>query len=164
MTTKRYQNKIHTKSADLKKVIDSWKSKKQKIVFTNGCFDILHRGHIFSLTEAAQFGNKLVVGLNSDSSVRQLKGASRPVLNEENRASVLAALEVIDAVVIFDELTPKELIEFIIPDVLVKGKDYAIEDIVGADVVMKNGGTVQTIELIKGISTSDIVKKIKQSE
>lgn len=133
----------------------------KRIVFTNGCFDILHLGHIDYLEKARSLGDALIIGLNADESVKRLKGASRPVNKEYARSRMLAALAFVDAVCVFDEDTPKELIETIIPDVLVKGGDYTIEIIVGADTVIQNGGEVKTIELVDGFSTTNIIEKLK---
>ncbi len=130
------------------------------VVFTNGCFDILHAGHIAYLEKARLLGNFLIVGLNSDESVSRLKGASRPINNERDRADVLSALEAVDAVIIFGEDTPKDLIEFLNPDILVKGSDYDIQDIVGASYVLANGGRVETIDFVHGKSTSRIIERI----
>lgn len=142
--------------------LKEWKAGKERIVFTNGCFDIIHHGHVDSLTRAAHMGTKLIVGLNSDSSVELLKGKGRPIFDERSRATILAAFGFVDAVVIFPEETPAMLIAHIIPDVLVKGKQYAIHEIAGHDTVLENGGEVETLELIAGISTSEIIKKIKK--
>jgi D-glycero-beta-D-manno-heptose 1-phosphate adenylyltransferase len=137
----------------------------QKIVFTNGCFDILHAGHVQYLNEAKALGDILVVGLNSDSSVKRLKGNTRPINSEEDRAIVLAALESVDYVVIFEEDTPYNLIYHIKPDILVKGGDWSPQTIVGADVVIKNGGEVKSLSFKKGISSTQIIDKIcKMSE
>ena len=133
----------------------------QKIVFTNGCFDVLHYGHVRYLLEAKKLGDILVVGLNSDESVRRLNGPTRPVNGEKERAFVLAALACIDYVVIFGEDTPKELIETVIPDVLVKGGDYDLSNIVGADFVTRNGGTVTTIPFVEGFSSTHIIEQLK---
>lgn len=132
----------------------------QKIVFTNGCFDVLHYGHVQYLMEAKKLGDLLVVGLNSDDSVRRLKGESRPINGEKERAVVLAALLIVDYVVVFEQDTPKELIEVVRPDVLVKGGDYQIENIVGADFVKQNGGAVTTIPFVEGFSSSHIIKQL----
>jgi D-beta-D-heptose 7-phosphate kinase/D-beta-D-heptose 1-phosphate adenosyltransferase len=132
----------------------------RKIVFTNGCFDVLHYGHVRYLLEAKALGDLLVVGLNSDDSVRRLKGESRPINGEKERAFVLSALEFVDYVVVFAEDTPKELIEVVKPNVLVKGGDYQIENIVGADFVMQNGGTVTTIPFVEGYSSTQIIEKL----
>ena len=129
-----------------------------KIVFTNGCFDLLHRGHVEYLSKAADMGDVLVVGLNTDASVKRLKGEGRPVNNEEARALVLASLSFVDAVVLFDEDTPYELIKAVHPDVLVKGADYKVEDIVGYDIVTSYGGTVTTVPLVEGYSTTQLLR------
>lgn len=141
--------------------VKKWQKEGHSIVFSNGCFDIIHPGHSDYLTRAADIGGKLVLGLNSDASVTRLKGSNRPVIKENDRARLLASFQFIDAVVLFDEDTPAELINAIIPDVLVKGKDYEIKDIVGADTVLKNGGRVETIELTEGFSTTELIRKIK---
>jgi rfaE bifunctional protein nucleotidyltransferase chain/domain len=131
-----------------------------KIVFTNGVFDILHRGHVEYLAKASALGDILVVGLNSDESVRRLKGPNRPIHTEEDRATVLSMLKGIDAVVYFDEDTPLELISFLVPTILTKGADYKLEEIIGADVVIANGGHVVTIDLTEGRSTSQAIETI----
>lgn len=148
---------------DLLEKIKTWKQAGLKVVFTNGCFDILHLGHIDYLEKARNLGDKLVVGLNSDSSVKRLKGAERPINPEYARARVLAALEFVDAVCVFEEDTPKSLIEKIFPDILTKGSDYTLENIVGADFVMGYGGEVKTIDLVEGFSTTKILDKVKNS-
>jgi D-glycero-beta-D-manno-heptose 1-phosphate adenylyltransferase len=155
------ENKIHTLE-NLKKQVENWQSEGNKIVFTNGCFDIVHLGHIDYLEKARNLGNKLVLGLNTDASVKRLKGEKRPVVNEYARSRMMAAFEFVDAVVLFDEPTPKELIETVKPDILVKGDDYTIETIVGADFVIEKGGEVKTIPLVKGYSTTSLIDKIKQ--
>jgi rfaE bifunctional protein nucleotidyltransferase chain/domain len=137
-----------------------WSFKEMKVVFTNGCFDILHRGHIEYLAKAAELGDVLVVGVNSDQSVHKIKGEYRPINDEHSRSIILASLEFVTAVVIFDEETPYELIKSIHPDILVKGKDYKIEEIVGHDIVLANGGKVETIDLTPGYSTTGIEQKI----
>ena len=134
-----------------------WRFLNNKIVFTNGCFDILHRGHIEYLSQARDKGAVLIIGLNSDASVKRIKGEGRPVQDEMTRALVLASLRIVDAVVLFDEDTPYELIKFVQPDVLVKGGDYTEETIVGADIVKANGGEVVVIPLVEGYSTSKIL-------
>lgn len=141
---------------------EKWQNEGHKIVFTNGCFDIVHLGHIDYLEKARNLGDKLILGLNTDASVKRLKGESRPVVNEYARSRMMAAFEFIDAVVLFDEPTPKELIEKVKPDILVKGDDYTIETIVGADFVIGKGGQVKTIPLVKGYSTTSLIEKIKQ--
>ena len=145
---------------EAKKQVDGWKLSGQKIVFTNGCFDILHRGHVEYLTEAKACGDKLVTALNSDTSVRGLKGEVRPIQSQEDRAVILDALESVDLVVIFDQETPAEIIKTLLPDVLVKGGDYTPDTIVGADIVTENGGEVKVIPFRSGQSTSGIVEKI----
>ena len=133
---------------------------RQKIVFTNGCFDVLHFGHVHYLLQAKELGDILVVGLNSDDSVRRLKGPTRPINGEKERAFVLAALSCVDYVVVFEEDTPKELIETVRPDVLVKGGDYALDQIVGADFVTRNGGIVTTLPFVEGFSSTRIIEKL----
>lgn len=141
--------------------VKKWQTEGKKVVFTNGCFDILHIGHVDYLEKARELGDKLVLGLNTDASVSRIKGPQRPIVNEESRSRVIAALGFVDAVTFFDEETPKELIEALKPDILVKGNDYLAENIVGAEFVIKNGGEVKTIPLVEGFSTSNIVNKIK---
>ena len=133
----------------------------KKIVFTNGCFDLIHRGHIEYLNLAKECGDILIVGLNSDDSVRRLKGVDRPINYEQDRAVVLNNLKSVDYVCIFDEDTPYELISIIKPDVLVKGGDWAIDDIVGSDIVLDRGGEVKSLQFVEGKSTTDIIEKIK---
>ena len=145
---------------DLSQTLALWRFKGFSIVFTNGCFDLLHLGHVDYLEKASALGDKMVLGLNTDDSVSRIKGPSRPLQNEESRARVLAAFEFIDAILFFDQDTPKELIEFVQPDVLVKGADYAEEDIVGGDFVKGKGGRIERIEFVEGYSTSKIVAKI----
>ena len=139
-------NKINKKE-DIKNIIKSEINKNKKVVFTNGCFDILHKGHVEYLSKAADLGDIMIIGLNSDDSVRRLKGESRPVQDENSRAIILSALGFVDFVTVFDEDTPYELIKFIEPNILVKGADYKAEDIVGYDILQKTGGEVKTIEL-----------------
>lgn len=134
----------------------------KKIVFTNGCFDLLHVGHLQTLTKAAELGDVLILGLNSDASVKRLKGPSRPLNTETDRALLLAGLECIDFVVLFEEDTPLNLIKTILPNVLVKGGDYEKINIVGADVVEEHGGTVVTIPLVNGKSTTNTINKIEK--
>lgn len=140
--------------------VKEWQNNGDKVVFTNGCFDLVHRGHVEYLNKAAEKGQKLVLGLNSDASVKRLKGETRPIVDEESRAILLAAFEFIDLVVLFDEDTPYELISALQPDCLVKGADYNAEDIVGYDIVTAKGGTVETISFVEGFSTSNIVERI----
>ncbi|MBN2635976.1 MAG: adenylyltransferase/cytidyltransferase family protein [Prolixibacteraceae bacterium] len=153
--------KIFTDFHSFEKTLIKWKEDNETLVFTNGCFDIIHHGHVDSLLKCATLGTKLIVGLNSDVSVKILKGEDRPIVDEKGRAKVLAAFEFVDAVVIFNEETPAELIAKIIPQVLVKGKQYEIHEIAGHDTVLENGGKVVTLELVPGISTSDIIQKVK---
>jgi D-beta-D-heptose 7-phosphate kinase/D-beta-D-heptose 1-phosphate adenosyltransferase len=134
----------------------------RRVVFTNGCFDILHPGHIRILEQARDLGDVLIVGINSDASVRQLKGAGRPVLPENERAEILAALECVDAVIVFDELTPREVIARLLPDVLVKGGDWAGDKIVGREEVEAAGGRVVSAPVVAGFSTTDILRKIRE--
>jgi D-glycero-beta-D-manno-heptose 1-phosphate adenylyltransferase len=137
-----------------------WRFKENKIVFTNGCFDILHLGHIEYLAKAADLGGVLLIGLNSDVSVKKIKGTHRPINDEHSRAMVLASLSFVDAIVLFDEETPYELIKLIQPDILVKGNDYKVEEIAGHDIVLAHGGEIITIELTEGYSTSKIEERI----
>ena len=152
--------KIHTIES-LKKQINAWRLLDKKIVFTNGCFDLLHRGHIDYLSKAAGFGDIIIIGLNSDASVKKLKGENRPINDEQSRAMILAALCFIDAVIIFNEDTPLSLIKLIKPDILVKGGDYSLKNIVGSDFVIDNGGEVKIIDFLPGYSTTIIEAKIK---
>ncbi|HLN52505.1 MAG TPA: D-glycero-beta-D-manno-heptose 1-phosphate adenylyltransferase [Lentimicrobium sp.] len=157
---KQIERKILT-DRTLPEVLNSWRSKNQKIVFTNGCFDLLHRGHIDYLSKAADMGDVLIIGLNTDESVTRLKGKNRPVQDEYSRALILASLSFVSAVVLFPEDTPYNLISSIQPDILVKGADYKAEDIVGYDIVTAKGGEIRTIEYIPGCSTTEIINKIK---
>src|SRR6201996_7066811 len=141
--------------------VKTWQAEGEKVVFTNGVFDLLHIGHITYMAKAADLGDKLIIGLNADSSVKRLKGNDRPVNDQDNRAALLAALFFVDAVVIFEEDTPLNLITTLMPDILVKGADYSIANIVGAKEVMANGGEVKTIALVEGYSSTSIIKKIK---
>ena len=140
--------------------VRSWRKESRKLVFTNGCFDILHSGHVRYLQTAAGFGDILLLGLNSDSSVRKLKGPRRPITTQADRAYLLSAVEAIDFIVIFDEETPARLIQSVNPDVLVKGGDYLPEDVVGYDTVTENGGFVKIVPYVEGKSTSGIVNSI----
>ena len=142
---------------------DQWRADRQSIVFTNGCFDIVHLGHIDYLEKAHNLGHRLILGINTDASVRGLKGPQRPVVNEYARARLMAALEFIDAVTFFGEPTPLELIEAVRPDVLVKGDDYSVDTIVGADFVLARGGRVETVALVPGYSTTKLIEQIKRS-
>jgi len=141
-----------------------WRFRDQKIVFTNGCFDIIHLGHIDYLAKAAALGDKLIIGLNTDASTRRLKGPHRPINDENARAMIMASFSFVDAVVLFDEDTPYNLIRTVQPDILVKGADYRAEDIVGYDIVTSKGGKVETLEYLPGYSTSLIEKKIRDRE
>ena len=149
---------------DLKSLKGYWQFKDFKVVFTNGCFDIIHKGHIEYLVKAANLGDILIVGLNSDKSIKKIKGENRPVQDEKSRALVLASFQFINHVILFDEETPYELIKLIEPDVLVKGTDYKKEEIIGYDIVTKKGGKVVTIDFIEGYSTSAIIDKISKQE
>ena len=153
-------NKIYDKHALIKQVF-VWKMLGKKIVFTNGVFDILHKGHIASLTEAASFGDILIVAVNKDNSVTKLKGPTRPINDENARALILASLLQTDAIILFAEDTPLELITALMPDVLVKGGDYTVDQIAGAKEVMVNGGEVKIAKIVEGISTTNIIKKMK---
>ena len=154
-------NKICTLS-NLKTKVEKWKEKGEKVVFTNGCFDLVHRGHIEVLAKTADLGDRLIIGLNSDESIRELKGENRPIIDETSRAFLLAALQFVDAIVFFSEETPIILIKTIVPNILAKGGDYKTEDIVGNEIVIQNGGEVKTIPLTDGFSTTNIVEKIKK--
>lgn len=165
------ESKIYTRETLVKPLI-VWRFFAKKIVFTNGCFDILHQGHIDYLAKASDLGGALVVGINSDASVKRLgKSDTRPLQDEKTRAMIIASLHFVSGVIIFDEDTPKELIEFVKPDILVKGADYDANEtnpaskkyIVGSDVVKANGGTVSTLEYLPGYSTTAIEQKIKAS-
>jgi rfaE bifunctional protein nucleotidyltransferase chain/domain len=145
---------------DAEAIILQRKDEGEKVVFTNGCFDIIHLGHVDYLEKARNLGGFLVVGLNTDASVSRIKGPSRPVCNELSRSRVMASLGFVDLVVFFDEPTPLELIQALKPDILTKGQDYTIENIVGADFVLSHGGSVETIPLVNGFSTSSIIQKI----
>lgn len=140
--------------------VKDWKEKGEKIVFTNGCFDILHVGHMSYLLKASSFGDKLIIGLNTDTSVKKLKGPERPINSEDNRALILSSLFFVDAVILFEEETPLQLIKQIMPDVLVKGGDYKIENIVGAKEVSDNGGQVMIVDFLNGYSSTALINKI----
>lgn len=158
----RNLSKIHT-ALSLPALLKGWRNANEKIVFTNGCFDLLHRGHTDYLAKAADCGTRLIIGVNTDASVSRLKGPSRPIQDEQSRMQILASLACVDAVILFDEETPYELIKTVQPDVLVKGGDYKPEDIVGYDIVTAKGGIVTTIDFVPGFSTSAIEQKIKNS-
>ena len=159
---KNIKSKIYSLS-DLKIQSDKWKGKEKKVVFTNGCFDLIHRGHLEVLANTADLGDKLIIGLNSDSSIKYLKGKNRPIMDEISRAILLASLQFVDAVVFFSEETPYKLIETLVPDVLAKGGDYKVTEIAGREVVLENGGEVILVPFIDGFSSTNIVEKIKQS-
>lgn len=158
------ESRIWHMDKEFERQLNVWRFHEHKIVFTNGCFDLLHLGHIDYLAKAASEGSLLIIGLNSDESVRRIKGDNRPITDEKSRAMTLAALGFVGAVVIFEEDTPKNLIKMVQPDVLVKGKDYEEKDIVGADIVRAKGGEVITIDLVEGYSTTSIIEKIKGQE
>jgi rfaE bifunctional protein nucleotidyltransferase chain/domain len=160
-------NSIQQKQFDrhgIMQQVARWRLLGKKLVFTNGCFDILHAGHIASLMEAAQHGDILIVGINSDNSVKKLKGPNRPLNNETNRALLIASLAIVEAVVIFTDDTPRELITTIRPDVLVKGGDYKVEDIAGAHEVLSWGGQVFINPILTGFSTSNLIDKIQRND
>ena len=155
------EKKIAYTIEEASNTINMWRFKNDKIVFTNGCFDILHKGHIEYLVKAASLGTKLIIGLNTDNSVKRLKGESRPVNDEKARALLLASLVFVDEVILFDTDTPYDLINKIQPDVLVKGGDYKPEDIVGYDIVKTKGGEVVTLDFIEGYSTTSVIERMK---
>lgn len=155
------RKKIFADFEAFESTLKQWRTDGEKIVFTNGCFDIIHHGHVDSLMKSSEYGTRLIVGLNSDDSVRQLKGEGRPVLNADARANMLAAFVFVDAVVIFSEETPAKLISRIIPDVLLKGKEYELHEIAGHETVLEHGGIVETLDLVTGISTSELIDRIK---
>jgi len=155
------QQRIFTRE-NLLKEVKRWKFMHKKIAFTNGCFDILHEGHIFSLSQAAKEGDVLIVGVNADASTKRLKGPSRPVNNEHSRALLIASLIMVDAVVIFEEDTPLEIISAIMPDTIVKGGDYTVEQVVGAKEIIANGGRVVINPVVQGFSTTGIIEKINK--
>ena len=143
-------------------IINRIKAERKKIVFTNGCFDLLHVGHTRYLAQAKKLGDFLIIGLNSDSSVKELKGEDRPINSFEDRATLLSAIESVDSVIMFEEQTPENLIKDIVPDILVKGGDYNIEDIVGYQTVIQNGGQVKTLSFYDGYSSTNYINKIKK--
>lgn len=154
------EQKLHSPSS-LQNALSIMRFKQKKIVFTNGCFDLVHLGHVDYLAKAAALGDVLVIGLNSDSSIKKIKGPERPVMNEHARRMLLASFEFVDAVVLFDEDTPYELIKLVQPDILVKGSDYKPEDVVGYDIVSAKGGSIMTIDFVEGYSTSSIISKLR---
>ena len=149
-----------TSKLELESQLKNWRTQDQKIVFTNGCFDLLHFGHIDYLAKARDLGDRLIIGLNTDASISRIKGPSRPVKDQMSRAHILAAIQFVDAVIFFDEETPIELISWIKPDVLVKGSDYTIKGIIGHELVLENGGEVKTISFVEGFSSSKLIDKI----
>ncbi|MCD6178848.1 MAG: D-glycero-beta-D-manno-heptose 1-phosphate adenylyltransferase [Bacteroidales bacterium] len=157
----KIKSKIQSQES-LTVLLNKWEQQKKKIVFTNGCFDILHRGHIEYLSKAADLGDILFIGVNTDASVSKIKGNNRPLQDEDSRLIILAALEFVDALILFDEETPLELIRKVQPHVLVKGADYKPEEIVGYDIVKARGGEIKTIEFLSGYSTTAIEQKIKE--
>ena len=159
---KKLNNKIFSEDS-LVKQVDIWKKSGNKIVFTNGCFDIIHRGHIEVLAQTADLGDKLIIGLNSDISIQKLKGKNRPIINEKSRAILLAALNFVDAIILFSEETPLNLITALNPDILAKGGDYEISTIVGHEIVEENGGQVILVPFIDGFSSTNIINKIRNS-
>ncbi len=154
-------NKIVTLN-DAKRIVEEWKQQGEKVVFTNGCFDIIHKGHVYYLAQAHDLGTKLILGLNTDESIKRLKGPDRPIKELESRALTVASFEYIDLVIPFEEDTPLNLISTLLPNVLVKGSDYSVENIVGAKEVLANGGEVKTIDFVDGFSTTNYFKKIKK--
>ena len=159
---KTIQHKIFSLS-DLKNQVNAWKQAGENVVFTNGCFDIIHRGHIEVLAQTADLGDKLIIGLNSDTSIQKLKGENRPIIDEQARSILLAALSFVDAVILFPEDTPINLISALLPDVLAKGGDYEIDNIVGHEIVQYNGGKVILVPFVDGFSSTTIIDKIKNS-
>ncbi len=145
---------------EIKSIRKKLKAEQKKVVFTNGCFDLIHAGHVDYLSKAKALGDILIVGLNSDSSIKRIKGDKRPILNEQERAFIISNLKPVDFIVIFDEDTPAKLIDEVIPDVLVKGADWSIDNIIGREIVEANGGEVRTIEFVNDQSTSKIINSI----
>ena len=164
MNIQKIEGKIHLDWMRLPDLIAQWRAAGERIVFTNGCFDLLHYGHLHYLSDARDLADRLVVGLNSSASVRRLKGPTRPINDELTRTHLLAALEVVDAVVVFEQDTPLELIQLIQPDILVKGGDWQPAQIVGSDLVLAQGGQVLSLPFVTGYSTTNIEQKIKNSE
>src|SRR5262245_43670411 len=158
------RDKVVADPASLRETLARRRASGERLVFTNGCFDLLHPGHVRYLEAARALGDALVVGLNDDASVRRLKGAGRPVLRLPERAEVLAGLAAVDHVVAFSEDTPLRLIELLEPDVLVKGADWAADEIVGSDVVVRRGGRVERVDLVPGVSTPELIRRIRAAE
>ncbi|HEY7553520.1 MAG TPA: D-glycero-beta-D-manno-heptose 1-phosphate adenylyltransferase [Candidatus Binatia bacterium] len=146
---------------ELKSAVLQAKARDQKIVFTNGCFDILHRGHLHLLREAKALGDLLIVAINSDRSVQQIKGSARPVISQAGRAELIAALEMVDYVILFDEVDPYRLIEELRPDILAKGGDWSTDQVIGGDIVERGGGRVAVIPYLKGFSTTEIIERVR---
>ena len=157
---KKINNKIFLEK-DLKIKLDSWRQKGEKIVFTNGCFDLIHLGHIEVLARSADLGDRLIIGVNTDISIKNIKGENRPIIEEDSRVKQLAALEFVDAVILFNESTPNKIINHIKPDIITKGGDYKTEEVVGYETVIENNGRVVIIPLTQGFSTTSILNKIK---
>ncbi len=157
------QEKVFKSTDLLMPLVNQWKNEGYRIVFTNGCFDLIHIGHVFYLEEANAMGDKLIVGLNSDASVSRLKGPNRPIKDEYNRSHILAALASVDAVVIFENDDPLQLILDVKPDILVKGGDWKPDQIVGSEFVLSNGGVVKSLRFVEGYSSTMIEEKIRQS-
>ena len=162
--TERIQDKICDNTEVLLKKVTQWKRESKKIVFTNGVFDLVHRGHVDYLAKARNLGDVLVMGVNTDVSVNRLKGPHRPIQDEYSRLLILASFEFVDAVILFGEQTPYDLIKLVEPNILVKGSDYKAENIVGYDIVTSTGGSVQTIDFLPGFSTSLIEQRIKNEK
>jgi len=156
-----YSDKIYSDWDQLVQLVNKWQANGERVVFTNGVFDILHRGHIHYLAEARALGDRLVVGVNSDTSVQRIKGTARPIQSEVSRAALLAGMQAVSAVALFGEDTPLQLITALQPDTLVKGGDYQLEDIVGADEVIQSGGEVSVLSYLEGYSSTSIINKIK---
>lgn len=155
------KSRIIENKEDCLQTLQYWRFKDEKIVFTNGCFDIIHRGHLEYLAKASDMGSKLIIGVNTDLSVRTLKGDTRPIIDEYSRCQLLASLAYVDMVILFGEQTPYELIKYVQPDILVKGSDYNAEDIVGYDIVKAKGGEIKTLDFLEGFSSTKIIDKIK---
>jgi len=162
MRNPQYINSKLVNRAEAVRKIAQWRALGKTVSFTNGCFDILHRGHIFSLSQAAAEADYLIVGLNSDASTKRLKGKERPVNDEQSRAQLLSALVMVDIIVLFEEDTPLELITTLLPDVLVKGGDYKVEQIAGSKEVIANGGRVVINPIVEGFSTTGLIEKISR--
>ena len=160
---KKIKNKIFS-FENLIAEVNCWRADNDNIVFTNGCFDLVHRGHIEVLANTADLGDRLIVGLNSDSSIKKIKGSNRPIIDQKSRAILLASLAFVDAVILFYEETPLDLITAVVPDILAKGGDYDTNSIVGHEIIKKNGGKIILIPFLEGFSSTTIIDKIKSSE